>query len=497
MTSPPDPAPPTPRARVPLQVLVVDDDDVDREFVRRTLTRSELDVTVLEESDPAVALATVRRSEPDVVVLDYSFPRHDGLTVLHELHEIDPRLPVIVMTGRDGSELAVRLMKAGAVDYLPKSTITPERLAQSIRHALRLRASEIAARAAEEALRASEQFNRSILDASQDCIKVLDLDGNMLSMSPAGQRMLGVHDFGPLRGTSWLSFWQEEHLESARAALQSARDGGVGRFVGCAALGNGIAWFDVQLTAIHEASGPPLRLLAVSRDVTEQRKQLEFEQQLIGIVSHDLRNPVAAIVMGGNLLTKMLPEESPAGGIAQRVARSGARASRLIDDLLDFTQARLAGGLPIHATSADLHAICRQVVDELAISHPDRTLEHRCEGDGSGHWDPDRLAQVIGNLALNAISYSPPDTTVCVRTRGDAASVVLEVHNRGPAIAAAMLPILFEPFQRGDRKQGHERRIGLGLFIVRHIVAAHGGTVDVQSRDPDGTTFFVELPKHR
>src|SRR5690606_20387338 len=146
MTSPPDPAPPTPRARVPLQVLVVDDDDVDREFVRRTLTRSELDVTVLEESDPAVALATVRRSEPDVVVLDYSFPRHDGLTVLHELHEIDPRLPVIVMTGRDGSELAVRLMKAGAVDYLPKSTITPERLAQSIRHALRLRASEIAAR---------------------------------------------------------------------------------------------------------------------------------------------------------------------------------------------------------------------------------------------------------------------------------------------------------------------------------------------------------------
>lgn len=491
-------APPSSGSRRSISVLVVDDDEVDRELVRRCMLRTGIAADVVEESDPLVALATIRRTAPDIVVLDYSFPKHDGLVILQELRDKDAMLPVIVLTGHEDAELAVTLMKAGAIDYIPKAGLTPERLAQSVRHALRLRASEVAARAAQEALRASEEFNRSVLEASHDCIKVLDLEGKLLSMSARGQAMFAISDFSKLRGQSWLSFWKGEYLEAAERAVQEAREGRAGRFVGCCTTPQGQQfWFDVLVTPIAQGKAPPQRLLAVSRDVTQQHMQAEFEQQLLGIVSHDLRNPIAAMVMGGTLLAQLLPGDTKAGAIAARLARSGDRASRLVDDLLDFTQVRLAGGLPVHASENDLHAVCRQAVEELAIAHPDRTLEHVAEGDGQGTWDPDRLAQVISNLALNAVTYSPEDTPVTVRTVGHPSSVRLEVHNHGDPIAPEVLSTLFQPFQRGERKHGAERRIGLGLFIVHHIVVAHGGTVEVRSSKAEGTTFLVELPRAR
>ena len=142
-----------------IRVLVIDDDEVDRERVRRMLSRTDMEASLLEEEDPVVAVRTLTRLAPDIVLLDYNFPREDGLSVLRDIRELDPAIPVIVLTGHDETYLAVELMKAGAVDYIPKSALSQQRLAQSIRHAQRLRA--------------SEEFNRRILDSIVDCIKVL------------------------------------------------------------------------------------------------------------------------------------------------------------------------------------------------------------------------------------------------------------------------------------------------------------------------------------
>jgi sigma-B regulation protein RsbU (phosphoserine phosphatase) len=116
-------------------------------------------------------------------------------------------------------------------------------------------------------------------------------------------------------------------------------------------------------------------------------------------------------------------------------------------------------------------------------------------GDASGEWDPDRLRQVVANLATNAFKYSAPGTPVTVRTRGEPDYVMLEVHNEGPPIPPEALDHLFEPMQRGkrdDRKEG----LGLGLFIVDQIVRAHGGSIEVSSSAEAGTTFRAWLPRH-
>lgn len=485
-------------ATSPISILVIDDDQVDRERVRRFLPKAGIDAELVEEADPNAALEMLGRLAPAVVVLDYAFPRHDGLSVLRRIRQQDALTPVIVMTGHDETALAVELMKAGAVDYIPKAALTPQRLGQSVRHALRLRASELSARAARDALRASEEFSRGVLDSSHDFISVLDIEGRLLSLNPAGQRMLAVRDGASLGEGFWLELWHHEHRRAAEAAISGARAGELGRFVGCCSSRDGNAlWCDVQVTPILGPLGRTERLLAVCRDVTEQRRRADFEQQLIAIVSHDLRNPISAMIMAGTLLVRKLPADSPLRPTASRVVRSGNRAARLIRDLLDFAQVRFTGSLPVEPAEVDIHMLCRQAAEEIASNDPVRELIHSPEGDGLGTWDSDRIAQVIGNLLRNAVNYSPPDSPIHLRSQDRGSQVRIEVHNQGEPIPAAVIPTLFEPFKRGDRKVEAERSVGLGLFIVREIVTAHGGSVRVHSTREEGTTFVVELPKSR
>jgi PAS domain S-box-containing protein len=485
--------------KLPVRVFVIDDDEVDREIVRHLLPRAGIEAEVLEADDPAVALATLREQGTtfvELIVLDYHFPREDGLAVLRALRELDTITPVIVLTGQDDVALAVELMKNGAADYIPKGALTSERLGRSVRHALRLRGLDLAARAAQEALRASEEFNRRVLEASADCIKVLDLDGRLVSMSAGGHRLMQIPEGTSMAGKLWLEFWSEDQQVAAMAAFTEARSGGVGHFVGhCAATSGATLWWDVVISPIQGAGGLPERILAISRDVTKQKRQAEFEQQLIGIVSHDLRNPIAAMIMGASLIKLKTTPDSPLASTAGRIVKSGERATRLIRDLLDFTQVRLGGGVPIERRAADIHVVCAQAVEEIALNYPDRIIIREDEGDGHGAWDADRLAQVVGNLVRNAVSYGEPGAPITVSSVGRATTVEIRVHNHGKPIAPDVLPTLFEPFKRGDRRHDPERSVGLGLFIVREIVAAHGGTVEVCSEVEQGTCFSVTLPR--
>jgi signal transduction histidine kinase len=168
----------------------------------------------------------------------------------------------------------------------------------------------------------------------------------------------------------------------------------------------------------------------------------------------------------------------------------------LVKDLLDFTQARLGGGIPVEPKRLDWHTFAESVVEEVQASFPERDIRLKAEGNGDGEWDPDRIAQVVTNLVSNAVKYSPPQTTVSVRTRGDGSWVMLEVHNQGTPIAPEAHARLFEPMQRATSqidKSG--RSVGLGLYIVKQIVDAHGGTIEAKSDADEGTTFTVKLPR--
>jgi signal transduction histidine kinase len=181
----------------------------------------------------------------------------------------------------------------------------------------------------------------------------------------------------------------------------------------------------------------------------------------------------------------------------QRIEAGAARMSRLINDLLDYSRARLGHGLPVHPAPADLDAICRDALDQVRPSHPGRRIVYRHEGDGRGEWDPDRIGQVVANLVTNALRYSPEQSDVTLSWRGEPDRKVLSVHNDGPPIAPALLGQIFEPFKRGDGAGNTWGGVGLGLYIVRQIVISHGGTVAVRSSEAEGTTFEVTLPARR
>ncbi len=261
--------------------------------------------------------------------------------------------------------------------------------------------------------------------------------------------------------------------------------------------------FDLLLLPRRRADGSVEGVAAFAIDITERvrieeelRRRIALEQQLVGIVSHDLRSPLAAVLFGTHALLRRTDLSEVAVRTVLRIQSSAEGAERLVRDLLDFTQARLGEGIPIRRIPLDLHELSLRVVQELQMSHPTRLLHLRAEGDGWGHWDPDRMAQVIANLVSNALKYSPEESPVTVTTRQRDGAVEIAVHNLGPSIPPEVRPRLFEPLQRGSAEPGEGgRSIGLGLYIVKHLVEAHAGQIALTSSEAEGTTFTVLVPK--
>lgn len=227
-------------------------------------------------------------------------------------------------------------------------------------------------------------------------------------------------------------------------------------------------------------------------------ERISFGDQLLGIVSHDLRNPLNTISLSAAVIAKRDALGAQDAQLVQRIQNASQRAARLIRDLLDFTQARLGGRIPVNARQMNFHEMVTSVLTEVEAGHPGR-IESSLKADHpEGKWDPDRLAQVVENLVVNALKYGGRGI-VSVRTGSDETWLQLEVHNQGDPIPAEKMALIFEPLQRGAEASlpNPDRSIGMGLFIVKHIVDAHGGRISVDSTPERGTTFTVRLPRDR
>lgn len=242
------------------------------------------------------------------------------------------------------------------------------------------------------------------------------------------------------------------------------------------------------------------RALGRQRQQAEERsqtlqEQVQFADLFVGIVSHDLRNPLNVIRLNASLLARAPLAQEQAQRV-QRIEASAASSERLIHDLLDLTRARLAGGIPVSRQPGDLGVILRHAVEELRAAHPGRAFFLEVHGDGRGQWDADRLAQAVGNLLRNAVVHGEPQAPISVRLADHGTWLEVSVHNDGQPIPPQLLPVLFEPMRQGAPGSGaQERSIGLGLFIVDQIAKAHGGGVACRSSEAEGTTFTMALPR--
>lgn len=376
-----------------------------------------------------------------------------------------------------------------------------------------------ARKAAEEELRLAAQFNRSIIDSSTDCIKTLSLDGILLWMSEGGQRVLCIENVQQLIGTSWVNLWKGEDRDAAVTALRRAALGGAGSFVGNYPVHGQSRWWNIAVTPMLDAKGKPETLLAISRDITdrvlaeEDRKHLlaseqaaradaehasHMKDEFLATQSHELRTPLSSILGWTHILkTGKVGEADLAKGL-DTIERNARMQKQLIEDLLDMS--RITSGkvrldvqpvVPSTFIEAALETV-QPAADAKGV-RIERTLE---VDTGPIKGDPGRLQQVVWNLLINAIKFTPEGGAVKVALARTNSHAEVSITDTGVGIDPQFLVHVFERFRQADASATRQYEgLGLGLSIVKHLVELHGGKVRAESDGiGHGAKFIVELP---
>jgi signal transduction histidine kinase len=354
-------------------------------------------------------------------------------------------------------------------------------------------------------------FLRKILDAHEDCIKVLDLDGRLQSVNAGGVVALELEAAGEILGLPWSDTWTGEGRDAAVAAVESAAQGKPARFSGSAlTVKQTLKHWDVQVSPMLNDAGAPVAILVVSRDVTAQhlktqallarseaelmneRRAAELREQFIAVLGHDLRNPLASIQAGGRLLAKT-PLDERAKMLVGAMQASVVRMAGLIDNVMDFARARLGGGFEIERRAdANVREAILLAVDELRLANPDREIAADVVLDQAVACDSGRVAQLVSNLLANALRHGDEGGTVSVRARTGDGCFELSVANTGEPIPPEQQAVLFQPFERAEHHHG-QQGLGLGLYIASEIARAHDGTLSVTSDDTE-TRFTFSMP---
>lgn len=236
------------------------------------------------------------------------------------------------------------------------------------------------------------------------------------------------------------------------------------------------------------------RKQALAHELRARTEALRINEMFMAVLSHDLRTPLQSIVAAASVL-KRLPSPDKTALMADRVLGASQRMGHMIEDLLDVTRIRQAGGLALQLGPAHMQTLVQRTLDEVATSHPERPIDSTLAGDLAGTWDAERLCQVITNLVGNALHHGSADHPVRIAVDGSRPEEVSITVSNGGTIPAGLLPHLFDPFRGGEREPGRHQGLGLGLFIAHQIVRAHHGTIEARSHN-DVTSFRVTLPRH-
>ncbi len=356
-----------------------------------------------------------------------------------------------------------------------------------------------------------ERFSLMVGSVKDYAIFMLDPKGIVTTWNAGAQLIKGYRP-EEIIGRHFSCFYSKEEVLAGKCERELAIADREGRFEeeGWRVRKDGSRfWANVVLTAVRDARGELRGFAKVTRDLTERRRsegelafearrrleaenQTRFAEMFIGILGHDLRNPLNAISIGAALIKRKGIADAR---VLERILQSSERMSNMVGQLLDLTRTRLAGGIPIERRSAGFRAIVAGAIEELQLVYRDRDIQLETGEEIEGLWDTDRLTQVVSNLVGNALEHGAPDRPVTVRLSTDDDLVRFSVHSFGPPIPPEVLPLIFDPYRRTSARSGRSKGLGLGLFITQQIVLAHGGRLDCRSTGEDGTTLTVVLPR--
>jgi two-component system, sensor histidine kinase and response regulator len=368
----------------PLKILIVDDDQVDRMTVRRALTKADVPTAVLEASNGSMMMVALQEESFDCIFLDYQMPGQDGLVLLRQLRHQGVHIPIIMLTGQGDEQIAVELMKAGASDYLSKAMVSPERLEQSLRNAVRL-------------------------------------------------------------------YKAEKEVERAK----------------------------------------------------QQREQLLRQREdFISRMTHDLRTPLVAAdrmlhLLQDNAFGSITPETQEALASMQT---SNKNLVQMVNTLLEVFRHE-TGYKTLTFVECNLYELMREVIDELMPLALEKNLQLKVTEPRSTENAPHpivlgdliELRRVLVNLVGNAIKFTDSGFISVYLSQAvpESGLITLHVEDTGSGIATEEQVMLFERFRQGNHKRAGS---GLGLYLSRCIVEAHGGSISAQSTLGKGSCFNVHLP---
>jgi PAS domain S-box-containing protein len=471
-------------------VLLVEDEAGTAILERRRLERA--GYTVQTATTAEEALAAVRRGGVALALLDLQLPgRLSGLDLYEQWRAEGLAVPAILVTGHADQAVVIRALRIGIRDFVPKSPDFIDYLPTAVDRVM-------AQVHVERKLAESELRLASIIGTTLDAILMCDATGRVMLSNESAQQLFECSAAAMLASP----------ITRLIPSLSLATDAAAGQFrerreldaVRCATGARVPIEVSVTDVVIHQQ-----RLFTViARDITERRRA-EAERrdadrrkdEFLGMLGHELRNPLAAIMSAGEVLHRNLPDArmQKLTGVVRRQTRA---LSRMVDDLLDISRVTL-GKIELNREPLLVGPAVTRAMDSVRDAAVSAGVALVAHVDTEPLWlnaDPTRLEQVLTNLLTNAIKFTPAGGRITVTSSSDGRYAVVAVRDTGVGIPAPLLARVFDLFVQGDSSLDRSRSgLGIGLALVRQIIAMHGGTVTAESAGPDqGSVFTIRLP---
>jgi two-component system phosphate regulon sensor histidine kinase PhoR len=484
------------------RILVIDDEPGIREGSRRVLVAEGYEV---ETAPDGLAGMELFRSGPyDLVLVDLRMPGLSGMELLGVLREVDPDAVAVVITAYASLDTAVEATKRGAYDYLAKP-FTPDELTTVVTRALGHRHLLTEARRLREqrehdllALASEQSRLRTIIDCMADGLLVINRDRQVALFNPAALRILGQNEL-PVGALTSECLHSPELVAIIDTTLETQAPTRTQRELSIGSSDEGTV-VRVTTAPVVDEKGEGLGVIAVLRDVTAQKEIERVKASFVNMVSHELRAPLSAVQGYLDIMLDGLTKEDPEKE-RRMLSRMKARTQgllSLVDDLLAVSrldQVHVSRTISRVALS-ELLAEMVQFFAPEAESHQ-VTLEYdAAAAQPTVMGNPEELQQLFTNLISNAIKYNRPGGSVTVTLDTVGEHVRIAVGDTGLGIPAHAIPDLGREFFRVKTPETREIvGTGLGLSVVKRILNAHHGRLQIASEEGKGSTFTVLLPK--
>jgi PAS domain S-box-containing protein len=471
------------------KILLVDDDAALLDALPEAL-RLRIDGIEIDTADSGLgALERIKDVDYDAIVSDIKMPGLDGLALLHEIREVRPRTPTLMITGHGERDLAVQALRGGAYDFVQKP-IDRDYFVASLERAIQLRRLDRQV----EAQRVALERHARVLEHVDDGVFLVDDAGIVQHWNPAAHAITGIP---PERALGRLAAETLPGWETVAPVVPVAAAPGPGsveaKVVPLEFDGREL-WLSISGVTFSDG------VVYAFRSLTEERALDELKGEFIATASHELRTPLAAIYGSAQTLRRedIDLDEDAQKRLIEVIARESERLARIADDIL-FANKLDSGQFVLGEQTVDLCALAHGVVEEMRVSFADRdNISFECAvpaGLEPVAADSDKLRQVLLNLVDNAVKYSPEGGRVQVSVAAREGGMRIAVRDEGIGIAPLEQRRIFGKFYRVDPELARGvGGTGLGLYISRELVRRMGGRVTVSSQEGKGSTFVVDLP---